>query len=152
SWYAEEFALGADDRCLLLSSFSFDLTQKNLYVPFLLGGELHLADYDPSRLVAAIAAAGVTWVNCTPSAFYPLAEEEAWLGDLAPLRWVFLGGEPIALSRLDGWLRRPECRAQVVNTYGPTECTDVVAYHRVARAARPAAVPIGQALPNVALW
>ena len=36
-WYVSEFGLGSDDRFLLMSSFGFDLTQKNIFAPLLCG-------------------------------------------------------------------------------------------------------------------
>ncbi len=155
-WYVAELGMGAADRLLLLSSASFDLTQKNFFAPLLVGAELHLAPaaYDPGALRAYVERHGITRLNCTPSAFYPLAEE----GDpaaLASLRSVVLGGEPIAAVRLDRWRRSADCRAVVINSYGPTECTDVVAHHRLATpdGVGPAAgVPLGRPIPGVRLW
>ncbi|HEV7518703.1 MAG TPA: condensation domain-containing protein, partial [Thermoanaerobaculia bacterium] len=56
-WYVDEFSFGPEDRILLISSFSFDLTQKNYFAPLVVGGELHLAapEYDPAALVATLA-------------------------------------------------------------------------------------------------
>ena len=53
-WYATELALGPDDRTLVISSPSFDLTQKNLFAPLLTGGTLILDDcqtYDITRIL-----------------------------------------------------------------------------------------------------
>ena len=70
-------------------------------------------------------------MNCTPSAFYPLLDA-AGVDDyraLTSLQHVVLGGEPIARPRLARWLVSPNCRARVMNSYGPTECADVSASH-----------------------
>lgn len=73
---------------------------------------------------------------------------------LASLTHVFLGGEMIAKARLKPWIENPLCRAEVVNTYGPTECTDTQTFHRIARAdyANDAPVPIGRWVPNCHLY
>ncbi|HYH46774.1 MAG TPA: amino acid adenylation domain-containing protein, partial [Thermoanaerobaculia bacterium] len=152
-WYAGELGLTAADRHLLLSSASFDLTQKNFFAPLLVGAELHLAPsaYDPAELRTLVERHGITGLNCTPSAFYPLAEE----GDpaaLASLRTVVLGGEPIAVGRLERWRRSAACRAAVINSYGPTECTDVVAFHRLASPEGELPVPLGRPIPGARLW
>ncbi|MBV9230953.1 MAG: AMP-binding protein, partial [Chloroflexi bacterium] len=129
-WYREVFAIDAQAHILLISSISFDLTQKNLFAPLLAGATLHLVPdnyYDPQRLAQQIDEQQITLINCTPSTFYPLVESlqpQEW-EHLTSLRYVILGGEPIALSRLSPWLRSPHCRAKVANTYGPTECTDI---------------------------
>ena len=159
AWFLREFEIGSRDRLLLVSSFSFDLTQRNLYATLLVGGELHLpppGPFDPLRLVGAIERQRITLLNATPSAFYPLMEsagESGGFSALGPLRQVFLGGEPMAPARLAPWLAATTCRTQVVNTYGPTECTAIAAFHRLdpARAPEEAAVPIGRPITRASL-
>jgi amino acid adenylation domain-containing protein len=155
-WYASELSLGPDDCTLVISSPSFDLTQKNFFIPLLTGGRLVLDDcgtYDIFRISKLIRDHGVTLVNCTPSAFYPLVDAAAADGyaTLASLRVAVLGGEPISIPRLRTWLEHPNCRAEVMNTYGPTECTDICAFHRLHRENLDAFsfVPLGREIPNV---
>ena len=155
-WYASELALGPDDCTLVISSPSFDLTQKNFFTPLLTGGRLVLDDcgnYDISRISKLIRDHGVTLINCTPSAFYPLVDAAAAEGytALASLRFAILGGEPISIPRLRTWLEHPACRAEIVNTYGPTECTDICAFHRLHRGNLDVFpfVPLGREIPNV---
>src|SRR5262249_1814127 len=76
-WFITDFAISTDDRVLLISSFNFDLTQKNFFAPLLTGATLSLSfqqHYDPVSLRRAIREQGATLLNCTPSAFYPLVE------------------------------------------------------------------------------
>lgn len=155
-WYGGELALGEDDTTLVISSPSFDLTQKNLFAPLLTGGRLVLDEsrtYDITRILGLIRDHRVTLVNCTPSAFYPLVEASAasHFADLASLRFAVLGGEPISIPRLRAWLEHPQCRAEVVNSYGPTECTDICLFHRLHRGNLDAFgfVPLGREIPNV---
>jgi amino acid adenylation domain-containing protein len=155
-WYHNELALGPDDRTLVISSPSFDLTQKNLFTPLLTGGTLILDDcqtYDITRILGLIRTHGVTLINCTPSAFYPLVDAAASDGfqALASLRFAVLGGEPISIPRLRAWLEHPSCRAEVVNSYGPTECTDICLFHRLHRGNLDEFpfVPLGREIPNV---
>jgi len=156
NWYAAELSLGAEDCTLVISSPSFDLTQKNFFTPLLTGGKLVLDDcgtYDISRISKLIRDHRVTLVNCTPSAFYPLVDAAAADGyaALSSLRFVILGGEPISIPRLRAWLEHPNCRAEVVNTYGPTECTDICAFHRLHRGNLDLFpfVPLGREIPHV---
>ncbi|MCW1913956.1 non-ribosomal peptide synthetase [Luteolibacter sp. GHJ8] len=149
-WYAHELNLGASDRTLVISSPSFDLTQKNFFAPLLSGGVLVLDDYgtyDISRINGLIRQHGITLINCTPSAFYPLVETDATA--LISLRFAVLGGEPISIPRLRSWLESGA--AEVVNTYGPTECTDICAFYRLHGRNLDAFgfVPLGHEIPNV---
>ncbi|WP_193212025.1 non-ribosomal peptide synthetase [Luteolibacter marinus] len=155
-WYVDELDLGPCDATLVISSPSFDLTQKNLFAPLLTGGRLVLDDgsiYDISRITSLVRDHGITVINCTPSAFYPLVEAAAATGysALSSLRHVVLGGEPVSIPRLRPWLEHPACRAEVLNTYGPTECTDICAYHRLTAGNLDAFdfVPLGREIPNV---
>ncbi|RYD32119.1 MAG: non-ribosomal peptide synthetase, partial [Verrucomicrobiaceae bacterium] len=155
SWYVEELALGPEDVTLVISSPSFDLTQKNFFAPLVTGGTMILDDgehYDIHRISTLIRGNGVTLVNCTPSAFYPLVDAAAASGyqDLTSLRFAVLGGEPISVPRLREWLHHPSCKAEVVNSYGPTECADICAFHRLHAGnldAHPF-VPTGREVPN----
>ncbi len=155
-WYVGELRLGPDDRTLVISSPSFDLTQKNFYAPLITGGTLILDDcqtYNITRISALIRDHGVTLLNCTPSAFYPLVDAAARDGyaALASLRFAVLGGEPISVARLRAWLEHPSCHAEVVNSYGPTECTDICTFHRLHRGNLDDFhfVPLGREIPHV---
>jgi amino acid adenylation domain-containing protein len=132
-WYLTEFGISAADRVLLVTSFSFDLTQKNLFAPFIGGGQLYLlpGPYDPTVIRAIVETAQITLLNCTPSAFYPLVEQADCEARMASLRYVFLGGEPIAPTRLRAWIERSAQPAVIVNTYGPTECSDICCFYRL---------------------
>ncbi len=155
-WYSIELELGRVDRTLVISSPSFDLTQKNFFAPLVTGGILILDDcqtYDIARITGLIRRHGVTLINCTPSAFYPLvdAAQADEFAALATLRFAVLGGEPISIPRLRAWLEHPNCKAEVVNSYGPTECTDICAFYRLHRGNLDdfPFVPLGSEIPNV---
>src|SRR5579871_6821755 len=56
-WFVTEFGIDAKDNSLLVSSLSFDLTQKNLYGTLMRGGQLHLlpdGPFDPTRIANLI--------------------------------------------------------------------------------------------------
>lgn len=157
-WFVTEFGITHDDRNLLVSSLSFDLTQKNLYAPLICGGRLHLAPtgpYDAQVFSRLIQDYGITLINCTPSAFYPLIESpsDEGLVRLSSMRVVFLGGEPISIPRLRRWMIHPSCRAEVANTYGPTECTDICGSYRMTpeNMDQYEFVPLGRPIHNVQL-
>ncbi len=139
AWYLAEIEATAESRTTLLTSLSFDLTQKNIYAPLMVGGELCLsgsANFDPRDAVRLIEERQLAWVNCTPSMFHALLEY--CRGDdyrpLRSLRHAVLGGEPIPTDELKAWYASRHCHGTVVNSYGPTECADVAVAHRVERA------------------
>ncbi|MEU9336648.1 amino acid adenylation domain-containing protein [Streptomyces sp. NPDC048290] len=165
AWYTREVCGdGAGDAAgrtafLLIAPVSFDLAQKNLFAPLLRGGRLHLlgaALDDYSAMARYIDTHAVDVVNCAPSAFYPLLEfgADRDFHALRSLRHVVLGGEPIDTAKLTAWTASPHCRAQIMNSYGPTEFTDVVSHHRLDAAdLRPdgGPVPIGRPVDGIHL-
>ncbi|MCG8672322.1 MAG: amino acid adenylation domain-containing protein [Pseudomonadales bacterium] len=152
-WYIEHNSLGADDCVMIISAFGFDLTQKNFFATLLTGGSILLPNtnsYDPQLFESLIQKHDVTLLNCAPSAFYPIVEQSEGYQSLLSLRAVWLGGEPIRMEELSKW--HQSCETRLVNSYGPTECTDVVSAHVVSKQRQPEdPLPIGGAIPNVQL-
>ena len=122
-----------------------------------MGGTLHIPSveyFDPPLVLEEIREKEFTWINCTPGMFYKLVEDETQLYKLSSLRYVFLGGEPISLPMLSKWFASAECRGELVNTYGPTECTDVCSFYRFGEGGLSSSgvVPIGRAVYNTRLY
>jgi amino acid adenylation domain-containing protein len=156
-WFIDTFKFDATDRGLRLTSPAFDLTQKALLAPLLTGGRLLLgaSTFDPVKLVRLIARDGISWLNCTPSIFHNLiaAASKDDYRSLVSLKHVFLGGEPLQPATVAPWLASSNCRAKVVNTYGPAECADVCCYHVLEPRDMDAdaVIPIGRPIWNVTL-
>jgi amino acid adenylation domain-containing protein len=136
NWFTTEFAITSQDKVLLASSFSFDITQRALAMPLVSGGELHLLEsehFSPERALATIEAEQITLLNCAPSPFYTLFENRKAddLRKLRSLRHVFLGGEAISGSRLREWCSSKYCSAKLVNVYGVAECSDVSTFYQL---------------------
>jgi amino acid adenylation domain-containing protein len=131
-WYTNEFGIAPADGVLVVTSFSFDLTQRNLFGPLFVGGRVHLASepFEPQTILAQIAAEGIRVMNLTVTAFHALLDAE--LSGFAPvlsgLRLVILGGEPPQPQKL---LHLQQPTPELVNAYGPTECSGVVLCHRM---------------------
>jgi amino acid adenylation domain-containing protein len=157
-WYLDDLQLTTSDRVLFATSVGFDLSQKNLFAALAAGAELVIDDFDtfdPERLCDVIASAGVTVLNCAPSLAYALvaaaAERDVW--KLRSIRVLVLGGEPIDFALLSAWTSHPSFAARIVNSYGPTECCDVVTARTVAspNSHAPAAAGgnnLGRPIPN----
>lgn len=191
-WWTQEFGFSPQDRMLLVNKVTFDLSQKNIWGALLTGGEVHLnvePHFNPVTVAELIERHKITWMNCTPSMAYALAESQLGESDveqspaqslersmeqsleqsdvdklqttdsarsiyqrLNSLRYLFLGGEPVDKSRLADWMLSPDFQGELVNTYGPTECTDLCCTHRFTadeftRLNLP--VTVGTALPNL---
>jgi non-ribosomal peptide synthetase component F len=79
-----DVGLDADDSVLVATSHSFDLTQKNIFGPLIVGATLHLGaePFDPVRLLRQIRTHSIRRLNVAPSAFHALmdADGETALG------------------------------------------------------------------------
>ncbi|MCW8928794.1 MAG: amino acid adenylation domain-containing protein, partial [Gammaproteobacteria bacterium] len=153
-WYTNDFEMTEQDNILLMSAFGFDLTQKNLFAPLICGGTLVIPEiehYDHKYLIQTIKEKNISWLNCAPSAFYPIVENKELWSDISTLRYVFLGGEPINLQKVAQWEQQSQCK--LVNSYGPTECTDIASFH-ILDSHKPdnKSIPIGLANHNVLLY
>lgn len=152
-WYIEDIGLSSYDRVLLTTSYSFDLTQKNIFGALIVGASLSLANdpFDAPEILLQMAVDGITHVNITPSMLYVLVDSDT-SGNLNLLRRIVLGGEPIQPTHI---ARISEPRPKIVNGYGPTECSGVVAFHRLdpnLEAYMHRAIPIGQSIQNMRLY
>ncbi|HET7867921.1 MAG TPA: amino acid adenylation domain-containing protein, partial [Burkholderiaceae bacterium] len=148
AWHVDDMQLTPEHSVLLATSHSFDLTQKNMLGPLLVGATLHLAPepFDPQAILQCIDAHRIAYLNMSPSAFHALIDTRG-LQHNRSLRRVVLGGEPIQVGRL---LQLSEPRPEFINSYGPTECSDVVAFHTLGEPLSQYAggVPIGRPLRN----
>jgi len=159
NWFTQEFQIGRHDKVLVISSFSFDITQRSLMMPLVSGGELHIlaSDYfDQDLIMETIGTSQITLLNCAPSSFYALTEtqEHEALKQLRSLRKVFLGGEAISASRLQNCVSCKYFTAEFVNVYGVAECSDVSTFYRLHDFDRYASssVPIGKPIFNTKVY
>ncbi|MEG4940350.1 non-ribosomal peptide synthetase [Microcoleus sp. F4-D5] len=159
NWFTQEFQISPHDKVLIMSSFSFDITQRSLMMPLVSGGELHLlaSDYfDQTLILDTISTSQITLLNCAPSPFYALTEtqDRETLKQLSSLRKIFLGGEAISASRLQNSVSCEYFTAELVNVYGVSECSDVSTFYRLHDFERYAlsSVPIGKPIFNTKVY
>lgn len=158
NWFIDEFDLGNADGSFVPTSPSFDLTLKNLLAPLMVGGSITLfdgADYEFDALLKSLSNSPATWMNTTPTALDLILREASISGyaGLCNLRYLFSGGEALQLDRLRDWAASPKYKTEIVNTYGPTECSGIAGFARVPAGdwrARQIA-PIGAAVGNVTI-
>ena len=148
-WYTgEEWGANGADRVVLASSVSFDLTQKNILGPLVGGGLLIIPDGDGGDVETIALAAcrhEATRLNCAPSAYRAIRDSDHG----GSLRTVILGGEPVDAPLMT---RLSEDGVVLVNSYGPTECSDVVLSYRNEAGKFADPVPLGRPVPGVRLY
>ncbi|GHA65709.1 MULTISPECIES: non-ribosomal peptide synthetase [Streptomyces] len=149
-WSVERLGLGPGDRVLQKTTIGFDAALWEFLSPLVCGAAVVTgpqdAHRDPAVMLRAVADHRVTVLQGVPSMLRLLLEEPA-LADCASLRLVCSAGEPLT-AELAGRLRRA-FDAEVVNTYGPTECAVDSTAWRFDPEEPGDLVPIGLPLPNV---
>ncbi|MDC5822329.1 amino acid adenylation domain-containing protein [Vibrio europaeus] len=154
NWYSRRYGFCSDDNTLIISAIGFDLTQKNIWATLATGGTVVLPDmhlFDVDLVVKTIASQAVTSLNCTPSVFYTLVQDTDSWAQLQSLKYVFLGGEPVAKEMLEPWLKSGCCQAKVINMYGPTECSDITVDYQIT-GEETGVIPIGAPIDNVTVY
>ncbi|WP_429232536.1 amino acid adenylation domain-containing protein [Inquilinus ginsengisoli] len=127
-WYAQQYHLSRDTRVLVISSYAFDLTLKNLFASLISGAPIVLGPnvlLDGQRLARLIHASQATLLNCAPSQFYVLTDDIAETATtLRTLKLAILGGESIKADALRA-IGPSVPGLRFINSYGPTEISDV---------------------------
>jgi len=155
NWYTEKFNINENSSTVLVSSLSFDLTQKNIFSLLITGGRLILPrnnDFNPDHILDLLSTNQCDFLNCAPSAFYAILKaSNNNFSTLQYLKYVFLGGESINLEYILKWLE--QVNTTLVNTYGPTECSDVVSYYEMRKKDNElTSIPIGKPVDNTQLY
>ncbi|MFJ2852383.1 amino acid adenylation domain-containing protein [Streptomyces rubiginosohelvolus] len=150
-WAQDTYRLTEDDRVLLKTPATFDVSVWELFWPLLAGATLVTAGPDDHRDPAALARLlrehRITTVHFVPSmltAFTGVAAPD----DCAWLRRVLASGETLPPAAADGLLRLAP-HTELHNLYGPTEAAvDVTAHPVTATDVTSGHVPIGRPVWN----
>jgi pristinamycin I synthase 3 and 4 len=158
SFLIRRYGLNPDHTVLHVSSISFDPSIRDLLGPLLSGGRLVLMhpsdERSPRRYLEMIRDHRVTTLlSITPSLLEAVVNSGAGqFNGTASLRQVLTCGEalPYSLCSMAGEVFSS---AQIVNQYGPTECTMSSSYHPVARSDdKRGVVPLGKPIPNCVFY
>ncbi|MFF8607864.1 amino acid adenylation domain-containing protein [Streptomyces sp. NPDC015346] len=148
-WMAAEHGLGPGAVVLQKTPMSFDAAQWEILAPAV-GARAAMGPpgvyRDPERLIDAVRAHGVTMLQCVPTLLQALLDTERF-ATCTTLRRVYSGGEILSRNLAVQLLAELPSEAELVNLYGPTECTINASSHTVDRATvaeGPAAIPIGR--------
>ena len=132
--------LTADDRISGHRSFSFDAHIEDMYPVLTLGGSFHIMPTEIRKDLAAIRQFLIDH-RCTGGG-YSTAMTCLLLNtfDDLPIRFTTGGGE-----KMDGVYSD---HIEIINVYGPTECTDDTSYYSIAPGCRVENIPIGKSVAN----
>ena len=151
-WQRTQFSVGPLDRVAQLTSLSFDVVLRELFLPLTSGGTLCLPNpavkAEGSRLFEWMRREEITILHAVPSlARFWLEDDDSNL-TLPSLRRVFFAGEPLTNVIVRRWKERVSSQCAISNLYGPTETTLAKFHYEVPSIPRPGVQPVGSPLPQ----
>jgi len=152
-WMNDEWPLAADDALLLKSSFSFDVSVKEILWPLIAGARLVVArpggHRDPEYLLEAIDRHAITVVHMVPTMLDYFLRHDAPASGRS-LRIVMCGGEALTPALRRRFHARFD--ATLLHLYGPTEAAIAVTGHAVSPAHPDVErIPLGRPMANCRL-
>jgi amino acid adenylation domain-containing protein len=154
AWMQAEYGLGADDRVLQKTPYSFDVSVWEFFWTLGFGATLVIArpngHQDPRYLASVIEAANITTLHFVP----PMLEEflnsvTGTLGGI--LTRVFCSGQALP-AELQRRFFQQLPHVALHNLYGPTEASVDVTYWRCDPQDESAMVPIGRPIANTQIY
>ncbi|MFB6907264.1 amino acid adenylation domain-containing protein [Streptomyces bacillaris] len=150
----ETFGLTHEDRLLLKSPLSFDVSVREVFWALSTGATLVVAEpgrhADPDYLVEVIERERVTVVHFVPSMLHVLLETLEGTGRCPTLRQVMTSGETLPVSTASRCLEL--LGAELRNMYGPTETTVEMTGFDVRGHTGTERLPIGRPFPNTRVY
>ena len=156
-WMNRIFGMSANDVILQKTPYTFDVSVWELFWWGIYGGTLAILPpeehKDPSKIMQAVERYSVTKMHFVPSmlvAFLEFASCTPYGAALKSLKQVFASGEALMPAQVDRFYRLLP-NAELVNLYGPTECTVDVSCFRCPKQSL-SVIPIGAPIDNTQLY
>ncbi len=152
-WMQERLGLGAADRVLQKTPFSFDVSVWEFFWPLMSGAVLVVArpgDHrDGERLVELIGRHGVTTLHFVPAMLQAFLETRG-VSECGSVRRVICSGEALSSELARRFFVGVD--AELYNLYGPTEASIDVTAWACERQEASASVPIGRPIANTQIY
>ncbi|WP_225409748.1 non-ribosomal peptide synthetase/type I polyketide synthase [Stigmatella hybrida] len=148
------YQIGPQDTALQLASASFDASLRDMLLPVLMGAPVVFADgdrgRDPEELLAAIEHHRVTLLpSVVPSLLRLLiAAAGSRPRALGTVRLILCSGERLLATDIERAREVFGAGVQIVNQYGPTECTLTSTYHIASAQDATGVVPAGRPIDH----
>ena len=148
-WGARTLGLSADDRVLQKTPLTFDAAGWEIFAPLICGAPVTFgrpdAGRDAGELVRSIRDRMITVVQVVPTMLRLLAVEPD-LASCKSLRVICSAGEALQAELCQRVVERVD--VEILNTYGPTECSIDVLSAWFDRAQESGPVPIGRPIDD----
>ena len=160
TWMREYFELSHEDVVFGFASFSFDASVFEMFSALFWGARFHLLSAAErlsfDSFTEAVAREKGTFVTLPTAFFKQLAEylREEDQVHYASMKRIAVAGEALTGEIVRKWQRRFGLRPQIINAYGPTECTVCSSAFKIETQLplQQAHVPIGTPIANTELY
>jgi amino acid adenylation domain-containing protein len=120
---------------LMISSFAFDVSLKQIFAALCNGNTLHILSkekrLDPREIIKYIIAEKINITDLTPSLFAAMLEEGFSEIDKPYLKEILLGSEALQFKLVKNFFAYENNKSiNITNFYGPTECCVESSYFR----------------------
>lgn len=153
-WMLGEFPLLQEDRILQKTSFCFDASIWEFWLPLMSGAPLILskqtAQFEVVDLVESIQYHRISILQVVPSLLEVLLQTPSFF-DCVSLRRIFSGGEELRGDVSAAFLKSFP-NVELINLYGPTETTIDATYFRCEKMSGDDSIPIGHPIDNVSTY
>lgn len=152
-WEQETYRRRVDDRVLQQMSLNFDYSVLEIFMALIAGARLVIAEkdrcLDKGYLVNLIRDQRITIANFVPSQLRIFLADPL-IHKCVSLRQVFSSAEVLDVALQEMFFRK--LRADLYNTYGPTEATIDVTHWKCRKDDPSPVVPIGRPVGNAKLY
>ncbi|MBL0385637.1 amino acid adenylation domain-containing protein [Tumebacillus sp. ITR2] len=153
-WMRDQYALTSEDRMMLKTAYTFDVSVWELFLPLISGATLVVARPEGHRdlgyLQHLIAEQQITHAVFVPSALQVFSEQEE-LDRLTSLKAVLCIGEALPVDLQERFFRVFP-HVELHNLYGPTEAAVNVTFWNCQRGEERRYVPVGAPIANAKLY
>ncbi|SFK58154.1 non-ribosomal peptide synthetase [Methylocapsa palsarum] len=149
--------LGPDDVIAQTAPQAFDISVWQFLTALLCGACVDILPdavaQDPAALRCALRDRGITILESVPSMIAAMLDGLESSARPQQLRWLLPTGEALTPELCRRWFEHYPA-TPMLNAYGPAECADDVAYHRIEAApdASVTTIPIGRPAANLRLY
>ncbi len=152
-WMQEKFQLGKEDVIVQRTNLTFDPSVWEIFWPLAVGGSVKLLNRQQSRdaeylikLMAEDSSLSMMYCPATLVTGMTYLLNRKVEKPLLKLPRLIIGAEPIQMDVVKSFYAF--YKGNIVNTYGPTECTINNTYYDLDRDNNRAIVPIGKPIAN----
>lgn len=137
-WESKELGIGAEDRVGQLTSFSFDASLRDIFVPFINGGTLCIPSKevkdDILQFSEWLSKEKITVLHTVPTVFrliVSVLQDDQKRDRYSNLKYILLAGEKLYNRDIINWRTQYGNATTIINLYGATESTLVKSFYKV---------------------